>query len=95
MVHNGIEYEKMQAYVEGRSLMSAKKEFGIDVATVSQMWRCSSVVCSWLPDLIADALKSGAALEDVRSVVADPGDSRWTPIEHGQNNAKATSQCKS
>lgn len=52
-----------------------------DLAAVSEMWRHGSVVRSWLLDLIADALKSGAALEHVKPVVADSGEGRWTAIE--------------
>lgn len=81
MVHNGIEYGMMQAYAEGMSLLDAKKEFGIDIAAVSEMWRHGSVVRSWLLDLIADALKSGTALEHVKPVVADSGEGRWAAIE--------------
>jgi 6-phosphogluconate dehydrogenase len=81
MVHNGIEYGMMQSYAEGMSLLNAKKEFGIDIAAVSEMWRHGSVVRSWLLDLLADALKSGTALEHVKPVVADSGEGRWTAIE--------------
>jgi 6-phosphogluconate dehydrogenase len=81
MVHNGIEYGMMQAYAEGMSLLNAKKEFGIDIAAVSEMWRYGSVVRSWLLDLIADALKLGTALEHVKPVDADSGEGRWTAIE--------------
>jgi 6-phosphogluconate dehydrogenase len=81
MVHNGIEYGMMQSYAEGVSLLNAKKEFGIDIAAVSEMWRHGSVVRSWLLDLLADALNSGTALEHVKPVVADSGEGRWTAIE--------------
>jgi len=81
MVHNGIEYGMMQAYAEGFSLMEAKKEFGIDVAAVSQMWRDGTVIRSWLLDLIADTLKSGTKLEGIKPYVADSGEGRWTAVE--------------
>ena len=81
MVHNGIEYGMMQSYAEGLSLLNAKKEFAIDVAAVCEMWRHGSVVRSWLLDLIADALKSGAALEHVKPIVVDSGEGRWTALE--------------
>ena len=51
MVHNGIEYGMMQAFAEGFAMLEAKKEFGIDVAVVSELWRHRSVVHSWLLDL--------------------------------------------
>jgi 6-phosphogluconate dehydrogenase len=81
MVHNGIEYGMMQSYAEGLSLLNAKKEFAIDTAAVSEMWRHGSVVRSWLLDLTADALKSGTALEHVKPIVADSGEGRWAAIE--------------
>ena len=81
MVHNGIEYGMMQSYAEGLALLDAKKEFGIDVAAVSEMWRHGSVVRSWLLDLTAEALKSGTDPSHIKPVVADSGESRWTAIE--------------
>ena len=81
MIHNGIEYGMMQAYAEGLSLIEAKKEFDIDVAAVSQMWRDGSVIRSWLLDLIADALKGGTGLEGIKPIVADSGEGRWTAQE--------------
>ncbi|HXP45779.1 MAG TPA: NADP-dependent phosphogluconate dehydrogenase, partial [Terriglobales bacterium] len=56
MVHNGIEYGLMQAYAEGFAIMEAKKEFDLDLAQISEIWRFGSVVRSWLLDLTADAL---------------------------------------
>ncbi len=81
MVHNGIEYGMMQAYAEGFGLISAKKEFDLDVAAVAELWRHGSVVRSWLLDLMADMLKRDAALDGIAPVVADSGEGRWTAIE--------------
>ncbi|MEP7084681.1 MAG: phosphogluconate dehydrogenase (NAD(+)-dependent, decarboxylating) [Betaproteobacteria bacterium] len=81
MVHNGIEYGMMQSYAEGLALLQAKKEFGIDVAAVSEMWRHGSVVRSWLLDLTAEALKSGTDLSHIKPIIADSGEGRWTAIE--------------
>jgi len=55
MVHNGIEYGLMQAYAEGFEIMKAKKkEFGLDLHQIAEIWRYGSVVRSWLLDLTAD-----------------------------------------
>jgi 6-phosphogluconate dehydrogenase len=81
MIHNGIEYGMMQSYAEGMSLLNGNKEFGIDIAAVCEMWRHGSVVRSWLLDLLADALRSGGALGQVKPVVADSGEGRWAAIE--------------
>ena len=81
MVHNGIEYGMMQALAEGFSLLSAKKEFDLDLAAISELWRHSSVVRSWLLDLTADFLKDGQSLEGIAPHVADSGEGRWTALE--------------
>ena len=81
MIHNGIEYGLMQAYAEGFALLAGKRELGLDVAAVAELWRHGSVVRSWLLDLIADNLARDAALEDIAPVVADSGEGRWSAIE--------------
>jgi len=81
MVHNGIEYGLMQAYAEGFEIMRAKKEFGLDLHQVAEIWRFGSVVRSWLLDLTADALADDPELGDIKSWVADSGEGRWTVFE--------------
>ena len=81
MVHNGIEYGMMQALAEGFALMRAKKEFDLDLAADGELWKHGSVVRSWLLDLTADALKADATLGDIKPVVPDSGEGRWTAIE--------------
>jgi 6-phosphogluconate dehydrogenase len=81
MIHNGIEYGMMQAFAEGFSLLRGKKEFGIDLAQVAELWRHSSVVRSWLLDLTAESLKQDQKLDDIAPYVADSGEGRWTVVE--------------
>jgi 6-phosphogluconate dehydrogenase len=81
MVHNGIEYGMMQAYAEGFEIMRAKKEFGLDVHQIAELWRYGSVVRSWLLDLTADALKENPNLDGIKGWVADSGEGRWTVFE--------------
>ena len=81
MIHNGIEYGMMQAMAEGFALMKGKEEFNLDLAQISELWRHSSVVRSWLLDLTADALKQDQVLADVAPYVPDSGEGRWTVIE--------------
>ncbi len=81
MIHNGIEYGMMAALAEGLSLIKAKKEFDIDLADVTELWRHGSVVRSWLLDLTADVLKSDQNLDDIRAHVPDSGEGRWTVNE--------------
>ena len=81
MVHNGIEYGMMQALAEGFALLRGKKEFELDLAQISELWRHGSVVRSWLLDLTADSLKADQELKDIKPIVADSGEGRWTAIE--------------
>ncbi len=81
MVHNGIEYGMMAALAEGLSLIKAKKEFDIDLADVTELWRHGSVVRSWLLDLTADTLKADQNLDAVKAHVPDSGEGRWTVNE--------------
>jgi len=81
MIHNGIEYGMMQAYAEGLALLKGKEEFSLDLAKITELWRHSSVVRSWLLDLTAEALKHDQKLDTVAPYVADSGEGRWTVIE--------------
>jgi 6-phosphogluconate dehydrogenase len=81
MIHNGIEYGMMQAMAEGLDLIKGKKEFNLDLAEITELWRHGSVVRSWLLDLTADALKGDQNLEAVAPYVADSGEGRWTVVE--------------
>ncbi len=81
MIHNGIEYGMMQAYAEGLELLRGKEEFNLDLAQITELWRHSSVVRSWLLDLTAEALKHDQVLDNIAPVVADSGEGRWTVVE--------------
>jgi 6-phosphogluconate dehydrogenase len=81
MIHNGIEYGMMQAMAEGLELLRGKQEFSLDLAQITELWRHSSVVRSWLLDLTAEGLKGDQALDNVAPYVADSGEGRWTVVE--------------
>jgi 6-phosphogluconate dehydrogenase len=81
MIHNGIEYGMMQAYAEGFEVMQKKKEFGLDLAQIAEIWRHGSVVRSWLLDLTSAALKENSDLSGIKGWVADSGEGRWTVAE--------------
>jgi 6-phosphogluconate dehydrogenase len=81
MIHNGIEYGMMQALAEGFNIMKAKKEFGLNLAQIAEVWRYGSVVRSWLLDLTALALEADPTLADIEPWVADSGEGRWTVAE--------------
>ena len=81
MVHNGIEYGMMQAMAEGLALLKGKQEFNLDLAQVTELWRHSSVVRSWLLDLTAEFLAKDQTLSHIAPYVADSGEGRWTVNE--------------
>ena len=81
MVHNGIEYCLMQAYAEGFEIMRSKKEFGLNLYQIAEIWRYGSVVRSWLLDLTAEALKEDQNLSEIEGWVPDSGEGRWTVFE--------------
>ncbi|MBI5660148.1 MAG: decarboxylating 6-phosphogluconate dehydrogenase [Nitrosomonadales bacterium] len=81
MIHNGIEYGMMQAFAEGLELLRGKQEFTLDLAQITELWRHSSVVRSWLLDLTAEALKHDQELKAVAPYVPDSGEGRWTAVE--------------
>lgn len=81
MVHNGIEYGIMQAYAEGLDLLRHKKEFGLNLLQISEIWQYGSVIRSWLLDLTVDALSKNPTLEGIGAYVTDSGEGRWTAME--------------
>ena len=81
MIHNGIEYGMMQAYAEGFEILKAKKEFGLKLAEIAEIWRYGSVVRSWLLDLTAEALAEDEDLSTLKAWVPDSGEGRWTVFE--------------
>jgi len=81
MVHNGIEYGMIQAYGEGFELMHAS-EFALDLQKVASVWLQGSVVRSWLLELAERAfVEEGSDLHNIKGLVADSGEGRWTIIE--------------
>lgn len=81
MIHNGVEYGMMQSLAEGLELLRGKKEFELDLAQITELWRHGSVVRSWLLDLTAESLKHDQTLDKIAPYVPDSGEGRWTVIE--------------
>jgi 6-phosphogluconate dehydrogenase len=71
----------MQAYAEGFEIMSVADEFDLDLHEIASIWRYGSVVRSWLLELAERALRPGAGFEDIKGVVVDSGEGRWTVTE--------------
>jgi 6-phosphogluconate dehydrogenase len=80
MVHNGVEYGLMQAFAEGYEILHAH-ELGVDVPATLDAWRTSSVVRSWLLDLLVAGLRANPNLEGIAPVAKDSGEGRWTVDE--------------
>jgi 6-phosphogluconate dehydrogenase len=79
MVHNGIEYGMMQAYGEGFQILEASPYAGaLNYAEVAHLWNQGSVVRSWLLELAESAFSKDRRLTDIRGVVEDSGEGRWT-----------------
>ena len=81
MIHNGIEYGMMESFAEGLELLKGRKEYAIDIAEVTELWRHGSGGRSWLLDLTAEALKGDQDLDKIEPFVADSGEGRWTAVE--------------
>ena len=81
MVHNGVEYGLMQAYAEGFEIMGAADEFDLDLHEIASIWRYGSVVRSWLLELAERALRPSAGFDEIKGVVVDSGEGRWTAQE--------------
>jgi 6-phosphogluconate dehydrogenase len=80
MVHNAIEYGMMQAYAEGFEILQAS-DYRYDLADLSNLWMQGSVVRSWLLELAGRAFAKDPQLAQLRGVVQDSGEGRWTLAE--------------
>jgi 6-phosphogluconate dehydrogenase len=81
MVHNGIEYAMLQAYAEGFEILNAKKDFNLDLHSISNLWNQGSVIRSWLLELAENAFEKDAKLDGIKGYVEDSGEGRWTVAE--------------
>ncbi len=80
MVHNAIEYGMMQAYAEGFEILRAS-DYQYDLSDLSDLWMQGSVVRSWLLELAGRAFKKDPDLAQLKGVVQDSGEGRWTLAE--------------
>ena len=80
MVHNAIEYGMMQAYAEGFEILRAS-DYKYDLADLSDLWMQGSVVRSWLLELAGRAFARDPDLAQLKGVVQDSGEGRWTLAE--------------
>ena len=57
------------------------EEFDLDLHEIASIWRYGSVVRSWLLELAERALRPDSGFEEIKAVVADSGEGRWTAVE--------------
>jgi 6-phosphogluconate dehydrogenase len=81
MVHNGIEYGMLQAYGEGFALLKNKKEFDLNLESISHLWNQGSVIRSWLLELAEKAFNEKENFNSIHPYVEDSGEGRWTVLE--------------
>jgi len=81
MVHNGIEYAMLQGYAEGFEILNSKKEFGLDLRRIANLWNNGSVIRSWLLELSEKAFDKDPSLSTIKGYVEDSGEGRWTVAE--------------
>lgn len=80
MIHNGIEYGLLQAYAEGFQLIhqgSFKKEH-LDLETISRIWNVSSVIRSWILELINGIFEKDQTFDQISGKIAQTGMGKWT-----------------
>lgn len=77
MVHNGIEYGMMAAIGEGFELLE-KSPFDYEYEDVAKVWNHGSVIRGWLMELMQDAFRKDANLDEIRGVMNSSGEGKWT-----------------
>jgi 6-phosphogluconate dehydrogenase len=77
MVHNAIEYGMMEAYAEGFEILKTS-DFNVNLTDITGLWSHGSVVRSWLLDLAHNAFRLDPELENLKPIVDDSGEGRWT-----------------
>lgn len=77
MVHNGIEYGMMAAMGEGFELLE-KGPFDYDYEQVARVWNNGSVIRGWLMELMEEAFRGDARLDEIRGVMHSSGEGKWS-----------------
>ena len=76
LVHNGIEFEMLQAIGEGVDLLERYRD-DLDVAEVLRCYRHGSVIRSWLMDLMEAAYRENGGTDEIPAYVEDTGEVNW------------------
>lgn len=78
MVHNAIEYGMMESLAEGYRMLKEGPYKDIDLAAAGDVWQQSSVITSWINDLTRQIVRENPDLNNIKGVVAETGEARWT-----------------
>jgi len=80
----------LQAYGEGFEIMHASEyRTDLDLHRIAHLWNQSSVVRSWLLELLEAALDNDPNLLHIRGYVEDSGEGRWTVQDAIDHNVPA------
>ena len=77
MIHNGIEYDMMQAIAEGFEILE-QSPFDYDYEAVAKLWNHGSVIRSWLMELAQDQFSKDPKLDQIIGRVQSSGEGKWT-----------------
>ncbi len=77
MIHNGIEYGMMQAIAEGFEILH-ESEYEYNYKEVATLWNSSSVIKSWLMELMIDVFNEDQQLENISGEMHASGEAKWT-----------------
>lgn len=78
LVHNAIEFGMLQAIGEGVELLVRSPHADdIDLAALFEHWNHGTVIRSWLIELMANALREHASLDELSTYVEDTGEVKW------------------
>ncbi|RTQ96131.1 phosphogluconate dehydrogenase (NAD(+)-dependent, decarboxylating) [Lysinibacillus telephonicus] len=77
MIHNGIEYGMMQAIAEGFEILH-ESEFEYSYKEVATLWNSSSVIKSWLMELMINVFSEDQSLENISGEMHASGEAKWT-----------------
>ena len=85
MTHNAIEYGMMESLAEGYRLLKEGPYKSIDLKKASNVWQHSSVITSWLNQLVADIMVENPNLDGIEGKVAQSGEAKWA-LETAKEN---------
>ena len=78
LVHNAIEFGRLQAVGEGvELLMRSPYADEIDMPALFEHWNHGTVIRSWVIDLMANALREYPSLDELSTYVEDTGEVKW------------------